>query len=197
MKPERIADPRPDSAPTLSQICRENGFANALATLVIAIHELKEWFNVKCNLNPDQEALTAELILDNEFFYDLTLGNIKACFRRKMMTEKLYDRLDGNIIIGWLREFKSEIADHCENVREGEHRQTIREEQSGDVGAITHATYIAMLEARANDGDEEAAGIMAEYRRRSAEPTEEERKTKELEFFRYKQEYLKRKRDER
>ena len=132
LKPEKTSDPRPNNAPILSQIQKENGFANALAVLTFAIHEVKEWFNVKNNLTPDQEAMTAELILDCDSFYDLTLGNIKACFRQKMMTEKLYDRLDGNIIIGWLRQFKSDMAEQCENVNIGLERQRQREENRSD-----------------------------------------------------------------
>ena len=152
--------------------------------------ELNDFFNVRGNMNDKQIQLTAELILDNPNFHDLTLGNIKACFREKMMSARLYDRLDGNIIIGWLRQFKSDMADHCETVNEGRDRERLREESKGDTGAITHATYMAMLESRANDGDPEAQRILAECRRHSAPPDAAGRR-KELDFFRYKQQYLK------
>ena len=65
------------------------------------IIEVNDFFNVKGNMDRKQIKLTAELILDNPNFYDLTLGNIKDCFRRRMMSEKIYDRLDGNIIISY------------------------------------------------------------------------------------------------
>lgn len=139
------------------------------------VHELKEWFNVKCNLNPDQEALTAELILDDVCFYDLTLGNIKACFRQHMKDATLYDRLDGNIIIGWLREFKSDMADWCESTH-------IREEvEDSSPDAISHAAYMAMLESRANDGDREARKILDNYQERTRIPSPEQMRRKEFE----------------
>lgn len=48
---------------------------------------------------------------------------------------------------------------------------------------------MAMLEARANDGNKDAESTLDEYRKRSKIPTEEERRKKELEFFKYKAEY--------
>ena len=157
--------------------------------LAMMIIEVNDFFNVKGNMNAKQTKLTAELILDNDNFYDLTLGNIKACFRQKMMSEKIYDRLDGNIIIGWLREFKSEMADICENASMGRERAKQREEVSGNAGAITHTAYLAMLEARANDGDKEAQQILDDYKQRAKIPTLEERHRKKVEFLKFKAQY--------
>ncbi len=175
----------------LSQLRRSLDRKQQIMYLSMMIQEVNDFFNVKGNMNIKQMALTAELILDNPGFYDLTLGNIKACFRRKMMEGRLYDRLDGNIVIGWLREFKSEMADRCETVREGEDRIREREEAAAGVGPITHAAYMAMLKARANNGDSEALSILAEYRRRSKTVTAEERRKKDLEFFQFRQQYIK------
>lgn len=191
LRPEKISDPRPPDAPSLSQIQRVNGFGNAVAVLTLAINEVKEWFNVKNNLTPDQAALTAELILDNPNFYDLTLGNIKACFRHQMMNAKLYDRLDGNIIMQWLRDFKAEMASYCENVNLGADRDREKKE-SGEVGEIVYLTYEAMLQSRIEAGDREAAKELERYRKvRPRHITEEERQAKEKAFREYKQEYLK------
>ena len=155
------------------------------------IIEVNDFFNVKGNMNKNQIRLTAELILDNPGFYDLTLNNIKTCFRRKMMSEKLYDRLDGNIILGWLREFKSEMADHCETVSEGRDRERQRVERDEGAGAISHAAYLAMLEARANDGDSVAKEYLADYRRRTSAVSPEEERKKKMDFLRFKAQYLK------
>lgn len=106
-----------------------------------------------------------------------------------MMSEKIYDRLDGNIIIGWLREFKSEMADICENASMGRERAKQREEVSGNAGAITHTVYLAMLEARANDGDKGAQQILDDYKQRAKIPTLEERHRKKVEFFKFKTQY--------
>lgn len=172
------------NALTISHLKRGLSRDEAMLTIGIMIKEVRDWFNVKGNMNEVQIALTSEMILDHPAFYDLTLGNIKACFRQRMMSEKLYDRLDGNIIIGWLREFKSEMADYCYSVKS--------EQRTDDTpDAISHEVYKEMLRARAQSGDKEASAILVEYEKRSRIPTEEESRRKELEFFKYKTEYLK------
>lgn len=175
----------------LSQLARTLKREQLILYLCMMLIEVNDFFNVKGNMNSKQIQLTAELIADNPGFYDLTLGNVKACFRHCMATKKLYDRLDGNLIIGWLREFKSEMADHCENVVSGNEAAARREELSGDAGAISHATYMAMLEARVNDGDADAARILDAYRERSKTVSPEEKRQKDMEFMKFKHEYLK------
>lgn len=190
---ERPEDERPPSALTVSRLNRGLERRDRIMLVSEMIREVNDFFNVKGKMTAGQIKLTAELILDNDAFYDLTLGNIKACFRQKMMTEKLYDRLDGNIVISWLRQFKSDMAEQCENQSIGRERQRAREENSGDAGAITHATYMAMLEARANDGDEEAKRILADYRKRTRIKTDEQKRKEKLDYMRYKAQYLKKK----
>lgn len=188
---EKAEDARPKNALMLSHIKRSLDRKDQIMILSMMISEVNDFFNVRGNMSTKQIKLTAELVIDNPGFYDLTLGNIKACFRHKMMTEKLYDRLDGNIIIGWLREFKSDMADHCETVNEGQDRLRQREESSGTAGAITHAAYMAMLEARANDGDTDAQKTLDAYRRRERVPTPEQIRRKQFEETLHKELYRK------
>lgn len=190
---ERIDAERPPGAITLSHCKRSLTREQQLMYISLMIAEVNDFFNVKGNMNAKQIKLTAELILDNDNFYDLTLGNIKSCFRQHMMQDKIYDRLDGNIIIGWLREFKSEMADRCETFNEGKDRMRLRKESGDGAGSISHTVYMAMLEARANDGDEDAARTLAEYRRRAAMPTAEEQRRKDLGFFAFNEQYKKKK----
>lgn len=188
---EGVADHRPPGAVTLSHLRRTLDRSRQIYYLELLIAEVNDFFNVKGKMGVNQMRLTAELILDNLNFHDLSLGNIKACFRQRMMSEKLYDRLDGNIIIGWLREFKSEMSDWCETVSEGMDQIRQRKETQGNAGCITHAVYMSMLESRANDGDREAAGILEAYRRRAAIPSPEETRRKDLGFFVFNQQYKK------
>ena len=190
---ERVNDVRPATAITLSQCRRGMPREQQIMAVSLLILEVNDFFNVKGKMTANQIKLTAELILDCDSFYDLTLGNIKACFRQKMMTEKLYDRLDGNIIIGWLRQFKSDMAEQCENVNIGLERQRQREESQGDTGAIAHATYMAMLEAKAGDGDEEAQRTLNEIRKRSQAKSPEQQRKEQTDYMRYKAKYLREK----
>lgn len=185
---EEIDSERPANAVMLSHYKRSLNRGQQLMYLSMMITEINDFFNVRGNMNAKQIKLTAELILDNPGFYDLTLGNIKACFRHKMATARLYDRLDGNIIIDWLREFKSEMAEHLYDRRLGD-----REPVDKSPDAISYKVYMAMLEARANDGDKEAQEIIQDYRKRAKILSPGQQRKKELEFFKYKQEYVKRK----
>ena len=62
-------------------------------------------------MNDVQVALTADLIIDR--FYYLKLEEIKLCFRNAMASGKIYDRLDGNIILGWLNEYDAQRDVNC------------------------------------------------------------------------------------
>lgn len=148
-------------------------------------------------MNDSQIAITTELIIDSPGFYDLTLANIKACFREKMGSAKLYDRLDGNIIIGWLREFQSNMSDWCETYNLGRDIEKQRSDMSGSTDSISHTTYMAMLEARANDGDETAKETLADYRKRAGTPTKEQAEARHREFLKFKANYLKSKKEGR
>lgn len=188
---ERIDAERPPGAITLSHCKRSLTREQQLMYISLMIAEVNDFFNVKGNMNAKQIKLTAELILDNDNFYDLTLGNIKSCFRQHMMQDKIYDRLDGNIIIGWLIEFKSDLADICENASIGRERTKLRDEAAQGGGAISHKVYMAMLEARANDGDKEAQKTLSVIRKRAAILSPEEKRRKDLDFFKFRQQYLK------
>lgn len=191
--PEKYDAPRPDNAPMLSHINRGIGRDYTMMALSLMIKDVNDFFNIKGRMNDRQIALTARLILDNPAYYDLTIGNIKACFEERMTNEKIYDRLDGNIIIGWLRDFKSRMADHCALENEGRDRMRQREEQSGGAGGITMQTYMAMLRARADSGDKEAERTLSEMERRLKGARPEEARQKEIDFRIFKARYLKEK----
>lgn len=185
---EKMDAERPPNAVTLFHYKRVLDRKRQLMYLSMMIAEVNDFFNVKRGMNAQQIKVTAELILDNAGFYDLTLGNIKACFREKMATAKLYERLDGSIIIQWLREFKSEMADNW--AAEMERREKARNSCDAS-GAITHAVYLSMLEERAKNGNEQATQILADYKRRRKILSPEEARKKELDFFRFKTQYEK------
>ena len=183
---EKMDAERPPNAIQLSHYKQSLDRGRQLMYLSLMLIEVNDFFNVRGNMNAKQIEITAELILDNPGFYDLTLGNIKACFRHKMATAKLYDRLDGNIILDWLREFKSEMAECVYDRRLGE-----RDSSDNAPDVVSHKVYMAMLEARANDGDKDAQQILEDYRRRAKILSPEQQRKKDLEFFKRKQEYVK------
>lgn len=154
---EGIADARPANAVTLSVFKRSFDRAQQLMYIGLMIAEVNGFFNVRGNMDAKQIKLTAELMLDNKGFYDLSLGNIKACFRQNMMSAKLYDRLDGNIIIGWLRDFKSELAEHRAETFSYEHGKS-----KSDQGMF-YAEWLDRTEKAAAGGDKKAIKALADH----------------------------------
>lgn len=182
LPPAKISDPHTDSTPSLGKIKRSIPEEYAMMIVSVALMEVRDWFNTSGNLSDSQIAMLAEMIIDR--FYDYSLNEIKAVFRRKMSEGKVY-RIDGNVIMGWLSEYDLERDNYCEDMARNGNRY------DSNPGAITHKAYMAMLEARANDGDEESKHILADYQRRSRILSREERDKKEREFLKYKAQYLK------
>lgn len=83
----------------------------AQAIIAIAVSEVVQFFNVGKTMNDKQVAITSDLIIDR--FYYLKLEEIKYCFHRAMCSGKVYDRMDGNILIGWLNEYDAERDEFC------------------------------------------------------------------------------------
>lgn len=168
--------------PTLAKIKNEVSLADVRALLSIAICEVCDFFNVGKNMNDAQIALTVDLIIE-QFWY-FKLEEIKYCFRRAMMREKLFDRLDGNIIIGWLREYDTERTE--EAMRISEQRETQQENKIMDCPeAVSFEDYVADLRSRA-EKDENAAELLKEIENPSPKKlnllTNEERAQKDHDF---------------
>lgn len=130
--------------------------AGARAILVIAINELVSFFNVGKTMNDVQVALTADLIIDR--FYYLKLEEIKLCFRNAMASGKIYDRLDGNIILGWLNEYDAQRDEIVSSLSINE-----AHEQNNDNTGMFYGEYIKHLTERSENGDEEAKELLESH----------------------------------
>jgi hypothetical protein len=168
--------------PTLAKIKNKASEVDARALLYIAICEVCDFFNVGKNMNDTQVAVTIDLILES--FWHLRLEEIKYCFRRAMMREKLFDRLDGNIIMGWLREYDTERTE--EAIRISEQRDLQQVNETADCPeAVSFEDYVADLRNRALK-DEKAAEVLKEIDNPSPKRlnllTNEERVQKDHDF---------------
>lgn len=136
-------------SPTIAKIKQSVSLSEARALLYIAICEVCDFFNVGKNMNDVQVAMTVDLILES--CCHLKFEEIKYCFRRAMRQEKLYDRLDGNIIMGWLNEYEAERTEAAMQCSEAADRKCKDEEASQ--GGITFEQFIDGLRQRADRGD--------------------------------------------
>jgi|GEM_PF-1110318 len=168
--------------PTIAKIKNDVSLDDARALLSIAVCEVCDFFNVGKNMNDAQIALTVDLIIE-QFWY-FKLEEIKYCFRRAMMREKLFDRLDGNIIMGWLREYDTERTE--EAIRIPEQRDTQQVNETADCPeAVSFEDYVADLRNRALK-DKKAAQVLKEIDNSSPKRlnllTNEERVQKDHDF---------------
>ena len=170
--------------PTLAKIKNTASETEARALLYIAVCELCDFFNVGKNMSDTQVALTVDLILESYWY--MKLEEIKFCFRRAMRREKLFDRLDGNIIIGWLREYDDERTEEAMRLSDS---QAARE-KSPSPDAMSWAQYHAKLKELAESGDEAAQTKIKEIEEvRSTSGmrllTKEQKHEKERDFKQY------------
>jgi hypothetical protein len=93
------------SSPTIASIRKEAGLAQLQALLTIIVIDLVEFFNVGKTMNEKQVVQTVKLIID-EFYY-LKPDDFKLCFdmAKKGKLGKVYDRIDGAVIMEWLNNY--------------------------------------------------------------------------------------------
>lgn len=144
-------------APVLSTIKRCLGEPGARAVVALALSELVLFFNVGKNMNAAQIALTTDLILDRYWYFKVE--ELKACFRNAMVSAKVYDRIDGNLIMGWLADYDLERDNLCEqiNIDEKNAYENMQPQPREDGSQpFTLQDYFETLEKKAAEGDEEA-----------------------------------------
>lgn len=147
--------------PNIAKIRRDVGDTDLRALLTIAVTELCDFFNVGKNMSAAQIALTVDLIAERYWY--MKLEEIKSCFRRAMRSARVYDRMDGNLILGWLAEYDDERT--AEAMRQADATDPDAEpaaRPSADPGAMSFDEYIAELQGRRAGGDAAAAGILAD-----------------------------------
>ncbi len=100
--------------PTLGEVKRTYGYEFLQAYLEGWIVNLREFVNIGKKMTDMQTFETAMIILQDYKF--LTIADINLLFKRAKSGYygNLYDRLDGQIIIGWFRRYFSERCDAAE-----------------------------------------------------------------------------------
>lgn len=179
MPPKTVSDVFSSGMPALATLGRERGEAIARAVLVIILNDMLDFFNAGDDMNDTQVALTVDFILE-EYPY-MQADDITLCFRNAMKGKygKLYNRIDGQIIMGWLREYNRERCTVASEQSYNEHKAHLSEEARPTEG-IFYAEYHAELERRAKEGNQEAKrlldlsdGLIAELEKRKHDKVRE------------------------
>lgn len=101
---------------TLATVKKYQGEVILNAAIHSLLYDLKNFFSVGNGMNDRQIELLAQLIFKEYYF--LTILDLKFCFERAMVGDfgKLYNRLDGGIIMGWIAEFSEQKQSKAEEL---------------------------------------------------------------------------------
>ena len=100
--------------PSLVKINKVLGTKEAVKVIATMIVNTTEFLNVP-KLTGIQIKMTAEFIYEEYYF--LNISDLNLCFKNGMKGKygELYNRIDGQIILKWLREYEDERVEFAEN----------------------------------------------------------------------------------
>lgn len=151
IRPKRISDVFDSPVPSVATIVKNYGLNVARAALVFPLSELLDFFNVENTMSDAQVAFTINLLVE-EYPY-LKLDDYKMCFRKVMLGHygKVYNRIDGQMILGWIHTYVRERAAAADEISYNEHK-----ELKSTGGVMYYDEYRKELEREAAAGNEEA-----------------------------------------
>lgn len=101
------------------------GLKYVQAILAIAITDLCNFFNINKNMSVEQIGQTVNFIIETYPLNCLTIADIKLCFNKIKQGHygKIYDRLDGGVILDALNVYMEKRTDYFDNQSYNEHMQ--------------------------------------------------------------------------
>lgn len=125
------------------------------------LNHVKSFFNVGKNMTDAQIGTTVQLLIAR--YPHFSFEDFRSCLLNAMASAKLYDRLDGNIIIGWLDAYDKERDEALLNLYEEQDRSLYQSTESAD--GIAYDEFYAKLRKKAADGDRESMELLEKIRR--------------------------------
>lgn len=138
---------------SLSVLINEISIAGVRAALAIMVGNAVQFFNVGKTMDKQQVLITCDLII--EAFPYFKLEDFALCFKKAMLLEygKLYDRIDGAIIIEWLQKYSRTRDEYASVLSEA---KAISDKTECN-NSCYYGDYLLNLKQRAVRGDEEAS----------------------------------------
>lgn len=169
--------------PNLWEMRLTIGHVKTKAVVITALLWLARLVNVERNLDEPQIAEIAEDII-NEYGY-LKAEEIKYIFKQSMRKNKIFGRLDYNVVMGWIDEYDNHRTDLCIDLTEQQDSETDSRVSISE-GAVSFEEYKAALTCRAEEGEGKAAELLSEINNPKESTmkllTAEEKHQKELDF---------------
>lgn len=140
-------------SPTLSQIGRALGMAQATMIVALAIEDVNRMFRQERRMPPEDIAATARRIV-NVYWY-LKPEDIKKCFNGRRPKQFV---LEGDSFLSWLGEYDLSRDNACEDTA-----MSARKIVDAQSGAISDKAYREILKHRAEQGDKTAQETLMRY----------------------------------
>ena len=176
-------------SPNLTELQRlipKHGDVVVQTILIHALNELKDLVNVGKNLTNAQIAYLANRIKSR--YWMLKPEEVKFVLYRAVEREKLFDRLDPNIVLSWFADYDDERTEAAIRLSDQEASQ-IQYDNKLSKGAMTWETYVESLWNLALYADAEAVIKLCDMQelesRHTQSLTKEELHQKEVDFKRY------------
>ena len=156
LKPKKIEDVFLSVEPSIVTVIKKLGETKARAAVVYLLADALEFFNATETMSDTQAATTVDLIIE-EYPY-MKLDDIKLCFKNamKMKYGKIYNRIDGQVIMSWLKEYNKERCTIADNQSWNEHKANISDNSKMLAIGFYYDEYRADLELRVAEGDKDA-----------------------------------------
>ncbi|MDY5353938.1 MAG: DUF6633 family protein, partial [Bacteroides pyogenes] len=131
------------------------GELNARAAVAYLLADALEFFNAGETMSDTQVAMTVDLIIEE--YPHLKTDDLKLCFKNAMKLKygQIYNRIDGQVVLSWLKKYNSERCSIADNQSYKEHRLLI-ESDSKPTSGMFYEEYRAELQERARNGDKDA-----------------------------------------
>lgn len=192
MVSENIRSESPNLA-DIQRLIPKHGDVVVQTILIYALNELKDLVNVGKNLTNAQISYLANRIMSS--YWMLKPEEVKFVLYRGVEREKLFDRLDPNIVLGWFAEYDTERTEEAMRLSD----QEASERQhcvATSKDAISWGNYVSRLWNLAMYADAEAVEKLCNMHEMAAtQPpplTPEQKHQKNLAFKQYfYQQYLK------
>ena len=108
LRPKTVNDVFDSPSCSIAVMNKEFGETHLRGFMVKVLNDLVDFFNVGKSIGAVQVAQTVDLIIDEYYFFKP--DDFKLCFNRakKGLYGKVYDRIDGAVILEWLGRYEKE-----------------------------------------------------------------------------------------
>lgn len=181
--------------PNLWEIKAALGIVKTKAILFTALIHLARLVNTERNLNEVQIGEIADDII-SDYGY-MKVEEIKHIFKHGVRNEKIFGRLDYNVVMGWIKDYDARRTEYCIDISNQEETR-VANEPSKSATAMTWGQYMDSLWNLATYADADAVEKLSQIQDVTPSKarlfTAEEKRRREVDFKQfYYNHYLKNK----